>query len=366
MARRINFPVWLPVAASWLAPAAFAIVNAVAQRRLHGEPPATLRELIWEGGDWFLYAFITPLVFWMSARWPIVRPHLVRRTLLHLALALLFCVGWALAGKVLQGALAAWFQPQDLSATFESRGVASWVFLTLPFGIVVYASMSGLAHAIRYFDEARLREAQLAEAKLAALQAQVNPHFLFNTLNTIAIKAREGDGLGSAELVEQLAELLRHTMSRRKSAEVTLAEEMELVRLTLAIEAARFSDRLAPSFAVGPDALKVAVPSFSIQHLVDNALRHGISRRSDAGRVSVEATRHGASLVVTVTDDGPGIDPAVVNELPEGHGLDNTRQRLQVLHGEQAALTLSPSSSGGTVAQLTLPWRLAAEDSRDG
>lgn len=359
------------MAASWIAPAAFAILNAVAQRRLDGQPPASLRELIWEGGDWLLYAFITPLVFWASNRWPIVRPHGLRRALLHLTLALLFCVGWALAGKVLQGALAAWFQPQDLRATFESRGVASWVFLTLPFGIVVYSSMSGLAHAIRYFEEARLREAQLGEAKLAALQAQVNPHFLFNTLNTIAVRAREGDGKGSAELVEQLAELLRHTLSRRRSTEVTLAEELELVRLTLAIEAARFSDRLVPSFAIEEPALTVAVPSFAIQHLVDNALRHGIARRSAAGRVSVDARRDGENLVVTVTDDGPGIDPALVdaalvNEFPEGHGLDNTRQRLEVLHGERAALTLSPCSGGGTVAQLTLPWRLAVEDSRDG
>jgi two-component system LytT family sensor kinase len=365
-AAKKRFPVWLPAAVLWLGPASFAIVSAVAQRSLHGEAPARLGELIWAGGDWFLYAFITPLVFWAAEKLPIVRPHLLRRTLAHFGLALLFCAFWAIGGKLLQAGLAALdpglFGPVvDGSAGRDAalRDVVGWIFITLPFGIVVYASMAGLAHAIRYFEEARLREAQLAEARLSALQAQVNPHFLFNTLNTIAVRAREGDGRGSAEMVEQLAELLRRTMNGQRSAEVPLSEELELVRLSLGIEAARFSDRLEPEFAIEEEALAVPVPSFAIQHLVDNAIRHGIAKRSDAGQVRIVAKRRGDELVVTVADDGPGLGQdlmARLPRLPAGHGLENSRERLRVLHGERAGVELADANGGGTVATLFLPW----------
>jgi two-component system LytT family sensor kinase len=362
--------VWLPVSLLWIGPAIFAIINVVAQRRLQGEPPAPIRELIWQGGDWFLYAFITPIIFWLSNRWPIVRPHLTRRTLIHGLMALMFCVVWAVGGKLLQAALAVYFDPDAVRSTLQGsdpgrwgrlgRDVASWIFVTLPFGVVVYASMAGLAHAIRYFDEARQREVQLTEARLSALQAQLNPHFLFNTLNTIAVRARDGDRAGTVAVVEQLAEVLRRTLSRHRSAEVTLGEELELVRLYLGIEAARFSDRLAPSLGVDPETLAVAVPSFAVQHLVENAVRHGIARRSGAGRLVVAAARRGDTLEVTVADDGPGPTNGV--PFPAGHGLDNTRERLRVLHGDRAFLHLARGPAGGAVATLILPWQLRARE----
>jgi hypothetical protein len=345
------------VSALWLGPALFAMIDAIAQRRLRGEPPATARELIWQGGDWFLYAFITPAVFWLANRWPIVRPRLARRTLLHLGLALTFCVAWAVGGKLLQAGLAWLFDRETFLATVAAEGpglterlardVASWIFVTLPFGVVVYSSMAGLAHAFRYFDEVRQRESQLAEARLAALQARLNPHFLFNTLNTIAVRARDGERDGTVRIVEQLAEVLRRTLSRQQTPEVSLAEELELVRLYLGIEAARFSDRLAPHFAIDPATLSTAVPSFAVQHLVENAVRHGIARRSGAGLVEVRSERRGDMVVVSVRDE----------VVAEGHGLANTRERLRVLHGARASLDLVRGPSGGAVATLVVPWR---------
>jgi signal transduction histidine kinase len=358
-------PPWLLVSVLWIGPAFFAIVDQIVQRRLRGEPPASLRELIWSGGDWFLYAFFTPAIFWLSRRWPIVRPYLVRRTLIHLGLALTFCLTWAVGGKLLQAGLAMAFDWNAVRAAMTgadgttwtrlSRDVTSWIFVTLPFGIVVYAGMAGLAHAIRYFDEARAREIQLAEARLSALQARLNPHFLFNTLNTIVVRARDGDGPGTAAIVEQLSEVLRRTLSRQRTPEVTLAEELELVRLYLGIESVRFSDRLTPVFAVDPDTLGGLVPSFALQHLVENAVRHGIARQSQAGQVRVTARRTPAGLELLVADDGPGTDVGR-SGFPPGHGLDNTTQRLQVLYGDRASLTVESAPGGGTVATLRVPW----------
>src|SRR5439155_9943329 len=120
-------------------------------------------------------------------------------------------------------------------------------------------------------------------ARLAALTAQLNPHFLFNSLNTITVLVRDGDTTAATRVIEQLSDVLRRTLSRTRANEVALQDEIDLVRQYLAVEQARFSDRLRPELDIDPSALVAAVPSFAVQHLVENAIRHGIARRTDAG-----------------------------------------------------------------------------------
>jgi LytS/YehU family sensor histidine kinase len=238
----------------------------------------------------------------------------------------------------------------------------SWIFTTLPFGVAVYLCVVGMEHAIRYFVEVREREVQVARlseqlsgARFAALQAQVNPHFLFNTLNTIAVLVRDNDRLGAVQIVEHLSEVLRRTLSRHRANEVTLGEELDLVRQYLAIEQARFLDRLRTEFSVDESTLSATVPSFALQHLVENAIRHGIASRTDAGHVNIAARRDQDTLELTVFDDGPGIDEHAVS--PRGHGIENTRERLRALYGEGASLLLTKDTAGGTIAKLRVPYR---------
>src|SRR6185295_16068003 len=130
------------VSAAWIVPAAFAVINRVAQARLQGWEPATLRELLFEFGDWLLYAFLTPFVFAISKRWPLTRPHLVRRALLHFFFSLLFCVAWATCGQVLRvllGGAAKFWLPLVIEWL-------SWIFITLPFGVAVYLCVVGIEH----------------------------------------------------------------------------------------------------------------------------------------------------------------------------------------------------------------------------
>ena len=369
---------WMAVSLMWIAPAVLGAIDRMAQPSLRGDDVPTIADVIFAGGDWLIYAFLTPIIFWIAGRWPIVRPHLARRTALHLGISLLFCAAWALGGTVLRFALGFLFNRAETEAFIRKAGdqvwrqigtdAASWIFTTLPFGVVVYLGMVGMAHAIRYFVEARDREVQLARtseqlagARLSALQAQVNPHFLFNTLNTIAVRARDGDTAGTVSMVEQLSEVLRHTLGRARGAEVRLEDELELVRRYLAIEQARFSDRLDPIFRVDTAVLSAAVPSFSVQHLVENAVRHGVSRRADAGRIRVGAAREGDDLVVTVEDDGAGIG---TEEPPPGRGIENTRERLRVLHGTSASLRVEPREPHGTLATLRVPYRAAPPEAR--
>src|ERR1044071_7836964 len=344
------------VSAAWIVPAIFAVINRIAQAYLQGWEPATFRELLFEFFDWLLYAFLTPGVFALSRRWPLARPHLVRRALLHLVMSLLFCVAWATCGQVLRMILVRIFAP-DLYHTEMQNGAGqfwlragvewlSWIFITLPFGVAVYLCMVGIEHATRYFIEAREREVQVARlseqlstARFAALQAQLNPHFLFNTLNTITVLVRDNERESAVRIVEHLSELLRSTLTRQQANEVTLGEELDLVRQYVAIEQARFSDRLRPEFSIPDALLSAAVPSFSLQHLVENAIRHGIARRTDAGLLIVAAERDGKFLRLTVSDDGPGINPQITP--PAGHGIENTRERLRALYGERASLVIT-------------------------
>lgn len=364
------------VSLAWLGPAIFATFNRIAQTRLNGWDAPSLQELIFEGGDWFLYAFLVPGIFAVSARWPLVRPHLARRVPLHLGFALAFSAAWAILGKIFQGVLALFLTPNawqrataDLSRfeAFAVRDVTGWIFITLPYGVALYLAMVGVEHAIRYFVEmreqqvrvARLSE-QLADARLAALQAQLNPHFLFNALNTIAVHAREGDGAATARIVERLSDVLRRTLGRHRAGEVPLDEELELVRQYVEIEQARFPDRLTVTYEVADDTRRASVPGFVLQHLVENAIRHGVSRRSERGTVRVSARRDAQSLLLTVDDDGPGLSPAF--EFPEGHGLANTRERLRTLHGDGDWLDVRPGAGGGTTARVRIPFREATSE----
>ncbi len=367
------------VSAAWLVPAMFAALDRYAQARLNGWGPITARDVLWSAGDWFLYAFLTPGVFAISRRWPLARPHLRRRIWLHLAMSLVFCVAWATAGKLLELGLTYWLTPQAFHAMMAKAGDAfwpnarrdwlSWVFTTFPFGVAVYFCMVGIEHATRYFLEARDRELQLARvseqltaAKLAALQARVNPHFLFNSLNTINVLVRDGERAHATRVIEQLSDVLRTTLNRSRDAEVSLEDELTLVRQYLAVEQARFSDRLRVQLDVDSTLLSAAVPSFALQHLVENAIRHGIARRSDAGEISVVARRDGKVVLLSVFDDGETIDLGAAPS--HGHGLENTRERLRTLYGDRASLELAARTPHGTVATLRLPFRELLFESR--
>jgi LytS/YehU family sensor histidine kinase len=208
----------------------------------------------------------------------------------------------------------------NLWAAF-GRDLFGWIFTTLPFGVVVYL------------------------------------------LNTIAVLVRDNDRPGAVRIVEQLSDVLRRTLSRHRANEVALEDELDLVRQYLAIEQARFSDRLRPSFEISAELHHAAVPSFALQHLVENAIRHGIAKKTDAGRVTVSARRDGDILELVVTDDGAGIDAALV--AAKGHGIENTGERLRALYGERASLVVSAAPGGGTTATLRVPYReLALEDER--
>jgi LytS/YehU family sensor histidine kinase len=241
-----------------------------------------------------------------------------------------------------------------------------WEFFS---GLMIYATLASVAYVMEVTANlrekerrARAMELRLARAEalqvqteLTALRAKLNPHFLFNTLNTIAVLVRDNDRQGAVRIVEHLSEVLRRTLTRHRANEVTLGEELELVRQYVAIEQARFSDRLRPEFRIPDSLLSAAFPSFALQHLVENAIRHGIAKHTDAGLLLITAEHVDDMLQITVINDGVSIDPNLAP--PPGHGIENTRERLRALYGDKASLEIAPRAEGGTIATLRVPYR---------
>jgi two-component system, LytTR family, sensor kinase len=352
-------PIWLFVSLAWLGPAVLAILQAHVQQRLGNWERIPWPQLLWQGGDWFLYALLTPAVFWMGRRFPLVRGHLRTRIPVHLAGAVLLCGAWAGMGQLLQWAIIP-------GTPFpNSARMIGWFFTSMPFGVAVYFGVLGAEHALFYFLRAQEREtqaaqlaAQLAEARLGALRMQMQPHFLLNTLNAIAVVLRDQDTATAGRMLDQLGEMLQRVMRTDRPPEVPLLEELEFTRRFLGISEVRFSDRLRPIIDIDPTLHSAAVPEFVLQPLVENALRHGLAKRSDATLLRIEAHRDGADLLLTVTDDGPGPgDPAGAQE---GVGLGNTRARLATLYGARAGLALRSLPGGGTSATVRLPYRAMA------
>ncbi len=308
--------------------------NAYAQSRL-GNEPADTRVIIWQGADWLLYGALTPVVYFLARRFP-VRQHLA----LHAIASLASCAVWAGAGTVLRRLIIT-----GPEGAITGQFFISWFFVTLPFGVAVYFAVVGAERAVHYFFES-------TEARLAALRAQLNPHFLFNSLNAIGVLIRDRDPDTASRVIEELGAMLHELLKADAAHEITLAEELAFLNRYLTVEQIRFSDRLRPTFDVDAGTLGAAVPSLVLQPLVENALRHGIARRTDAGHIHVTGHRVGDDLELTVTDDGPGVVATT-----GGVGLANIRARLATLHGHRARLDLASPPGGGTVATVRLPYR---------
>lgn len=344
---RRALPVRALVSAAWLGPAILAAFQVYVEQRVGNWPEASWRNIAFQGGDWLIYAVLTPFVFMLGRRFPLRRGRLWRHTLVHVGGSIVLCAAWAAGGTVLRHALRLAGQG---SVALE---LAGWFFTSLPFGVAVYFAVLGVEHAVFYLTQTTVLSDQLAEARLGALRMQLQPHFLFNSLNAITVIVRDRDTDAATRMLEMLGEMLHRVMRPDRPQEVPLAEELSFVRQYLAIEQVRFSDRLQPVFDVDPGVLGAAVPDFILQPLVENALRHGLAKQTSATMVRIEARREAADLVLAVVDDGPG-PPA---EVREGVGLGNTRARLSALYGGRANLTLAPAVAGGAVATVRMPYR---------
>ena len=224
--------------------------------------------------------------------------------------------------------------------------VTTWVALYV--GIKVH-------QRLREQKEAALAATAIAhQAQLRMLRYQLNPHFLFNTLNAITTLNLEGDTATANRMVGGLSSFLRHSLDNDPMQRVTVAEEVDAIRLYLGIEEIRFAERLRVEIEIAPECRSALLPSLLLQPLVENAIKHAVSKKIEGGTVRIAAHRAGARLHMSVADDGPG--NAHAGAPPRGVGLRNTRDRLLVLYGEEQSFELRNRPQGGCEVQLSLPF----------
>ena len=307
--------------------------------------------------DWYTCAIFTPAYFWMVRRWPLERVRAASVIGVYLAITSVFVVlKYALYVPLMNEFLADPGQTRTLGATlagsFIRESIAFWCMLAVILCIEYFRTQRE-----REMREARL-QTQLAQARLDALAAQLHPHFLFNTIQGISTLIHR-DPRSADDMLANLSTLLRHTLQQDEGHEITLAQELELLDLYLDIVQERFGDRLTVHRSIADDAQDVLVPRFLLQPLVENALQHGIARSAAASRIDITAARQRDALLLTIADDGPGVDTH--RAFPhEGIGLGNTRNRLAQLYGSAQSLETESGPGGGFVVTVRVPWRTPA------
>lgn len=311
--------------------------------------------VVWALGDWYVFALLSLPAIHLARRFRLEGAAWRRHAVFH-ALA---GVGFSLAYMVLrawvaqlQGALDG--APVSFLAAFRPVLVKTWHF-----NILIYWVIVSVSHAFDYYrkyQERRLRAAELerrlAEARLQALQMQLNPHFLFNTLHAVS-SLMHADLEAADRMIAQLSDLLRHTLDSTGTQQVPLKEELAFLERYLAIEQTRFGERLTVKLDVPPDLLDAPVPTLILQPLAENAIRHGIEPRAVPGVIELLARRGDGQLVLELRDNGAGLPQS--GERREGIGLANTRARLRQLHGAQAGLELRNREEGGVAVRVWLP-----------
>lgn len=324
------------------------------QARLGGHA-TRWQDLVFSAGDWLFLAVVAQIPSYFARRFQF-RPR--RRTLAlaaHVAGAAAFCLIWCAFGLGL-----GWLLHRYPAVGPLWPAYLNWTLIAAPFAVLIYFGILGGVYAFMYFVQMQEREAyaerltaQLAEARLGALRMQLNPHFLFNSLNALSVLVRGQNTTDSLRVLELLSDVLRQVLAVDQQQQIPLTDELKVLEKYLAIEQVRFPDRLRINWNIDERARLAYVPSFLLQPLVENAIRHGITKRADSGRIDISAHILGDRLELSVRDDGVGMQPSY----SEGVGLSNTRERLRTLYGNDGSLSITPVAGGGTEAILHIPFR---------
>jgi len=291
--------------------------------------------LLLNGSYWFLWAAMTPAIVWLSQRFRFEWAGLMRAMAVHLPAVAAFSFVHIAAMQSVQSWIA--FKAGRKHAWWPE--VEHAVLQTFDWEMMTYWAIVGLSHALLYYRESRDRawrtaqlEAKLAEAQLQALQQQLQPHFLFNTLHAISTLMHR-DVEAADRTLTRLSDLLRMTLENIGQPTVTLKSELDFVSKYLEIEQTRFADRLIVRFDIPAETLDALVPTLLLQPLIENAIKHGVARKSGAGHIDVQARSDGEKLRIEITDDGQGLTEDALTALQKGLGVSTTRARLLHQYG---------------------------------
>lgn len=308
-----------------------------------------------------MWALMAPLILRMREKLPLSRGAWIGGVGFHLGMSFvvmaIYYLGRMMAYRIFWGMEKGYDEAGFWTIAvkyFYGRNIIDmayyWAVVAFGYSLEIYQ---------RYKSEelkAAQLEARLIETELKALREQLRPHFLFNTMNTIAVLVREGKNDEAVTLIARLSTLLRISLDSTRVQEVTVRQEMDFLERYIDIQKARFSDRLAVGIAIEPEAMEARIPNLLLQPLVENAILHGIAPKAGPGRVDVLGRVHNGRLHLEVRDDGPGLGDGS-RRAKEGIGLSNTRERIAKIYGAAGQLSLRSEPGRGVTVQIVLPCR---------
>jgi len=371
MTRRTEFGKWL--ISTWVGRALLAalfwsllgLIFTLSMYAMSG----WLGSLLLSLAQWWSWGLMAPLIFAFDRRLPFTARQLARRVFAHLLASPFFTALYVYVFAVARAALGIkpWSYIQ-FSKHFVQEELGWFLWSGLIYWMIV-----GALQAYQYYErylssELRLErlERRFSEARLNALRMQLDPHFLFNALNTISSHV-ESDPKLTRTMIEHLGDLLRMSLETKDRQEVPLSEEIAFLDHYLAIQKIRFGNKLNVEIDVAPEVKYASVPSLIIQPLVENAIRHGISRRSAGGTVTVSAERHDSRLEIRVRDNGVGLPLGWTLEVSAGVGLAVTRDRIAGLYPNgDSRFAVRRREEGGTEVEISLPLHVVAKEEENG
>jgi two-component system LytT family sensor kinase len=358
-------PRWYWIGAIWFGLGLFEATQTVVGMRAEGMHHAWTELFFVVLLSWLPWALATPYILRLGMQYPLLQVRSFRTWMRHAGAWATISIASGAWDGLLEELLSPWtpeVAPGPLGALVLKKIYGQLLSSMILYGCVLLVgsmleSRGRLAR--QQMEAARLSE-QLANAQLDALRHQIEPHFLFNTLNAIAGLVREQKNEDAVEMIARLSEFLRKVLRDPGRQEVPLGEEVELVEKYLEIQKVRFADRLQVKVEVGKELAGALVPGLILQPIVENAVKHGIARRMQGGTIEISAARVNGKLSLKVYNDGPGL-PGDWEGKREAIGLTNVRERLQSLYGKESELRIGNEDGGGVRVSILVPYREEVE-----
>lgn len=365
---RSESPRWFWIAVIWTGIALFDASQTVFVMRAEGMHHNWVRLFVTLLVSWLPWLAATPFTLRLSRSYPPAQWRRISTWGAHLGACALIGAVYAAWVALFEELLNPWALTPGPDPFLELwrhkfwNGLLSYIIL---YGLILLADhllRSREQLAFQHTETARLNE-QLSKAQLNALRRQIEPHFLFNTLNAIAGLVRENRNDAAVSMIAGLSDFLRRIVQDSDRQQVPLGEELEFTQKYLDIQKARFAERLQYSVDVSDDLLLAQVPSLILQPMVENAVKHGISQRVQGGAIRIAASRSNGTLNLSVYNDGPSL-PAAFNEKPSGIGILNVKSRLQSLYGDAFKLSMRNQEPGGVETSISVPFVTSPANSR--
>jgi two-component system, LytTR family, sensor kinase len=357
---------WLAIIAVWAGLGLIYAGPIYFEMRSEGMQHAGWRVFSWGILMWLAWAPLTPLIVWFARRFSLIDGAWKRNLLVHLPAFLAMSVLHSAAATAITLSIDPFDGLGDGPRTFWPSfvGRAPGSFRS---DLLIYGGVIGICYALDYYRKYREREivatrleAQLSQAQLDSLRMQLHPHFLFNTLNSIVGLVRDNKNQAAVSMLVGLSDLLRHTLDHSTRQEVELREELNFIKLYLAIQEMRFSDRLRIEFDIDPATVRAMVPNLILQPLTENALRHGIARSAEPGVVGISSAVENGNLRLMVYDNGAGLHDGWQLKGSAGIGLANTAARLHQLYDDNHQFDIRNRDSGGVEVMIVMPLRVSS------